>query len=94
MRKLGTLLIIAAAALLAACSGGTTASPNAATPANTTAVPTENPSAVKMECRVVGSLVATPDTTLAVQFPASEKGDWTRGQEGATLNIIEYSDFL
>ncbi len=91
MRK-GWMILIVAALMLAACSQATK-------PVNdgkgvSTGLPTEDPSAKKMECKVVGSVISTPDPATLTKFPASMPGDWTRGKDGATLNVLEYSDYM
>ncbi len=90
MRKLWFLLIMVGAVLLSAC--GQVATPAAQ---STAAVPTDNPKAIKMECKVVGSIEPTPDATLVARFPESQPGDWTEGSSStAALRIIEYSDYM
>ncbi len=93
MRKLWFFLI-AAAMLLSACSQGAGSNNSPSTPGQGNAVPTANPSAPKMECTIKASVNPTPDPTLQAKFPPKVEGDWTHGNPGATMSIIEYSDYM
>ncbi len=96
MRKLWFSFLLLFAVLLSACSAASSPTTAAATKTGgqSQSLPTEDSKAVKMECKVVGSVVATPDPTAIARFPASLPGDWTRGNPNAALKIIEYSDYM
>ena len=95
MRKLWFSLLLLFAVLLSACAG---APGSAATPTTTggtgQGIPTEDTKAVKMECKLVGSVVATPDATAVAKFPPTIAGDWAKGNPNASLKVIEYSDYM
>ena len=55
--------------------------------------PTQDPNAKTMTCQVV-SVSPTQGPTEASMFPPPSETDWSQGKNtGATLTIIEYSDF-
>ncbi len=91
MRKLWFSILLLLAVVLSACSGA--ASPTAAS-GQANGIPTEDTKAVKMECNIIGSVVATPNPTDVAKFPPSLPGDWTKGNANAPLKIIEYSDYM
>ena len=100
MRKIWFNFLIMATVLLAACSPAATAAPTtAANPAgsqnqgNAAAIPTRDPNATEMACKVV-SAEPTPGPTEASMFPAPGKDDWIMGDNpNAAMTVIEYSDF-
>lgn len=83
------ILGVIASLLLTACS-------QAKAPAATATLKplaTEDPNTPKMECQVV-SMEPTQGPTQASMFPPPSEEDWVHGKNpGATLTIIEYSDF-
>ena len=93
MRRFLLILFLLAAILLTSCGQAATpaASPTeAAKP--TSAVPTQDPNAVAMECNVV-STRPTQEPTLQSAFPLPTEEDWKHGAENPALTIVEYSDF-